>query len=159
MEPVNIDLKPYYINQFDANFKKIRFANNSKVGQYGCGVCCAAMIICWKLDISTVNGKQSVLKKVIADATNFNGSLVYTNVACRGRVFQFDTHVVDMAGSILKREPAICHLNGHFVLVTGYDPSKPGFEAYIVLDPISKKNTNLKEPMRKYGSKIIKKIT
>jgi hypothetical protein len=129
------------------------------VGKFGCGVCCAAMIICWKLDIYTVSGKQSVVKKVIADATDGNGSLVYTTVYYAGKEFEFDTHLVDMAGSILKGQPAICHLNGHFVLVTGYDPNRDGFEAYVIKDPASRKSRNLKQPMKWHGKKIIKKIS
>jgi hypothetical protein len=34
-----------------------------------------------------------------------------------------------------------------------------GFEAYLIKDPGAKKNTNLKQPMDKYGTKIIKKIS
>lgn len=71
MKDVNINFDSYYINQGDSSFKDIPFKGNSgNVGQSGCGVCCAAMIICRELELTSNADKAAVIKKVIADSTN-----------------------------------------------------------------------------------------
>jgi hypothetical protein len=159
MTNVNLDFDRYYINQGDANYSSITFKNKTTVGAYGCGVCCAAMIICKKLGLTSVADKRSILQKVIADATNNNGLLTYSPVSYNNTTFTFNTGVADMAQQLLYSKPTICQLNGHYVLVKGYNTSQSGYSAYLIKDPGAMANSNLQQPMNTYGSTIIKKIS
>ena len=157
MRDVNIDFNDYYINQNASSFKDIRFKNNTTVGTYGCGVCCAAMIICKEKGLTSDSDKASVIRKVIDESTNNNGDLTYNTITYGGTKFNWSI-VSDMAAEIDNNTPVICQLNGHYVLVNGFDTSKSGFSAYLIKDPGARTNTNLAEPMETYGETIKNKI-
>jgi len=157
MKNLIIDFDKYYINQADPNFANIQFKNKATIHSYGCGVCCASMIICSLLKLTSTADKQDVIKKVIADATNSEGLLTYSNINYRGCVFKFEK-IKDLALLLLGNEPGICRLNGHFVLINGYDLSKKDYEAYLIKDPGAAANSNLRQPMKKYGIAIKDKI-
>ena len=156
MKDILINFDKFYINQGDPNFADIRFKNNATVRIYGCGVCCASMIICKTLDLINISDKQDVIRKVIADATNAKGLLTYSKIEYDGKVFKFKKGIVP-AAALEDNEACICKLNGHFVVINGYDSSKTGDEAYLVKDPGSAVYKNLRQPMQKYGE-IIKDI-
>lgn len=143
----------YYINQTASYVKNLTFKNNTTVGTYGCGVCCFAMIVCWDQGITSESGKASVVKQIIANATNSNGDLTY-NFGTINNVSYTHSKVSDIAAQIQKDVPTVVQLNGHYVLAIGYDSSKSGYAAYIIKDPGSSSNTNLQQPMNKYGTTI-----
>ena len=154
MKDVNINFDSYYINQGDSSFKDIPFKGNSgNVGQSGCGVCCAAMIICRELELTSNADKAAVIKKVIADSTNNKGELTYSPITYDGKTVTWTT-VSDMAAQINNEVPVICQLSGHYVLVNGFDTSETGFSAYLIKDPGARANTNLAQPMEEYGETI-----
>jgi len=153
MDYIWLNFDEYYINQGDPGFADIRFKNNTTIKSYGCGVCCAAMIVCKTLDLTQTGDKQAVIKKVIADATNADGLLTYSNVTYDGVVFKFIKNT-DYMTSFDLCQPSICKLNGHFVLVNGFDSNQNAYEAYLIKDPGASANRNLQQPMQKYGSAI-----
>ena len=153
MKDILINFDRFYINQTDPDYANILFKNRTTIKSYGCGVCCTAMIICRILNLAEVKDKQSVIKKVITDATNAAGLLTYAKINFNGKVFKF-TKGIDSNKLLLKNEPSICKLNGHFVLIHGYDSSKQQFEAYLIKDPGVAANRNLQQPMQKYGAEI-----
>ena len=157
MKDILINFDKYYINQGDPNYGNILFKNKTTVRSYGCGVCCASMIICRSLNLTEIKDKQDVVKKVIADATNSSGLLTYANINFNGNTFRF-IRGIDSAGLLLKNEPSICRLNGHFVLIVGYDTSKQQYEAYLIKDPGAAANRHLRQPMLRYGNEIKDKI-
>ena len=158
MKDIQIDFDKFYINQGDPNFADIQFKNKTKVRAYGCAVCCVSMIICKTLNLISTSDKQAVVRKVIADATNANGLLTYSDVNINGKVFKFKKGI-DHEVALQNNEPSICKLNGHFVVINGYDSNKTGYEAYLVKDPGAMANKNLWQPMKKYGEKINDIIT
>lgn len=153
MRDVNIDFDNYYINQGASSFKNIPFKNDSTVGEAGCGVCCAAMIICKEKGLTSDADKANVIRKVIDDSTNNNGDLTYSTITYGGTKFSWST-TSDMAAELNGNEPVICQLPEHYVLVNGFDTSKSGFAAYLIKDPGARANTNLAEPMKTYGETI-----
>ena len=158
MKDVSLNFDKYYINQGDPDYANIRFKNSTKISSYGCGVCCIAMIICKTLNLTTVADKQAVIKKVIADATNADGLLTYADINYKGKVFKC-AKAADLGLVIQENEPGICRLNGHYVLINGYDTTRPRFEAFLIKDPGAFLNFNLAQPMKKYGEAIKDRIT
>lgn len=78
-----------YINQRNAKWNDIRFGS-STVGESGCIVCCAAMVICKKLAISDDDGKLKVIKAVISNCTNNNGDFKSNpSITYNGTTFTF----------------------------------------------------------------------
>jgi len=155
---VDPNFRNYYLNQGASDFASIQFKNGTTVKSYGCAVCSIAMIICWKLGLTATADKVKVVKKVIADATNSSGDLLKNPSVTYGGLTVYGSNITDMHAQILAKKPAICRLNGHYVLVTGYDDSKTGFNAYLIQDPGSSANTNLSQPMAKYGTTIVEKL-
>ena len=159
MKDILINFDKYYINQGDPSYANIQFKNCTTIKTYGCAVCCAAMIICQALKLEGVPDKQAVIRKVIADATNGAGLLTYANISFGGALFKFTRGIKDLGPVIQSGTPGICRLNGHFVLVVGYDSSKPGLSAFLIKDPGAVANRNLAQPMEKYGREIKDRIT
>ena len=157
MKTILLDFDPYYINQGDPDFGNIQFKNKTTVKSYGCAVCCASMIICKALNLRAAADKQAVIKKVIADATNEGGLVTWTNINYNGRVFKF-TKNADYWSMLWDNEPSICKLNGHFVVLNGFDMNKAGYEILLIKDPGVKANTNLAQPMAKYGQGFLDMI-
>ena len=158
VKDIIIDFDDYYINQGASSFANIPFKNGTTVGKYGCGVCCAAMIICREKGLTSNADKANVIKKVIADSTNNNGDLNYNTITYDGTSFKWGT-TTDMAAEVDKGIPVICQLPGHYVLVNGLDTNETGFSAYLIKDPGARGNTNLAEPMDTYGDTIKSKRT
>jgi len=158
MKYTSIDIDKYYINQADPSFADIQFKDKTTIKSYGCAVCCASMIICKKLNLTSDADKQAVIKKVITDCTNANGLITWTDINYSGRVFKFSKNV-DYWGMLWENEPSICKLNGHFVLVNGFDLNKAGYEILLIKDPGARANTNLSQPMQKYGSTFLDMIS
>ncbi|XOQ45125.1 MAG: Phage tail fiber protein [Clostridium sp.] len=67
-----------YINQTNSKWKNLSLGS-STVGNVGCIVCCAAMVICKKLAISDDDGKLKVIKGVISNCTNNNGDFKWNS--------------------------------------------------------------------------------
>lgn len=145
----------YYINQGDANFKDIPFKNGTKVGPYGCGVCSFAMLVCRDQGITTVSGKQKIIKEIIANATNANGDLTYTFGAINGKTYTH-TNGVDIEAELKKGRPVVAQVPGHYVVVYAIDDSKTGNAKYLVKDPGKKSNTHLQQVMNDYNTSTIK---
>ncbi len=160
MIDINIDFEKYYINQADSNFATIKFKDGkSTIKDSGCGVCCAAMIICKEKDLTSNAGKIDVINEVIKQSTNNDGLLTYQPITYDGTKFVWST-ISDMAGELEKNgKPSICQLPGHYVLIKGTDTSKSGYERYLIKDPGKKANTNLAQPMKTYGETIKSKRT
>jgi hypothetical protein len=89
VKDIIIDFDDYYINQGASSFANIKFKNGTTVGKYGCGVCCAAMIICREKGLTSNTDKANVIKKVIADSTNNNGDLNYNTITYDGTSFNY----------------------------------------------------------------------
>lgn len=80
-----------YINQTNSRWNDLPF-KGSTVGESGCIVCCAAMIICKKLSISDDTGKLAVIKSVISKCTDKNGKFSWAaTITYRDTTFKF-TH-------------------------------------------------------------------
>lgn len=145
----------YYINQGDSNYKDIAFKNGTKVGPYGCGVCSFAMLVCRDQGITTVSGKQKIIKEIIANATNSNGDLTYSFGKLNGKVY-IHTNGVDIEIGLSNGRPVVVQVPGHYVVVYGVDLSKSGNSRYLVKDPGKRSNTNLQEVMNDYNTNTIK---
>ena len=153
-----IDFEKFYINQGDPDFADIQFKNRTTVKSGGCAVCCAAMIICKSLNLTSAADKQAVIKKVIADTTNDGGLVTWADIKYNGRTFRFVKNV-DYWGMLWENEPSICKLNGHFVLVNGFDMNKMGYDMLLIKDPGARLNSNLQQPMQRYGSPFLDMIS
>lgn len=145
----------YYINQGDSNYKDITFKNGTKVGPYGCGVCSFAMLVCRDQGITTVSGKQKIIKEIIANATNSNGDLTYSFGTLNGKVYTH-TSGVDIETELAKGRPVVVQVPGHYVVVYGVDSGKSGNSKYLVKDPGKSSNTNLQQVMNDYSTTTIK---
>ncbi len=78
-----------YINQRNARWNDLPFGS-STVGDSGCIVCCAAMVICKKFSISDDTGKLAVIKSVISNCTDENGDFEPTaTITYRNTTFEF----------------------------------------------------------------------
>ncbi|MVB10868.1 hypothetical protein CAFE_15660 [Caprobacter fermentans] len=78
-----------YINQTNSRWNDLPF-KGSTVGESGCIVCCAAMIICKKLSISDDTGKLAVIKSVISKCTDKNGKFSWAaTITYRDTTFKF----------------------------------------------------------------------
>lgn len=149
----NDEWSDYYINQKDSSYKDITFKNKTIVGTYGCGVCSVAMIVCKKLGLKTKDDKKKVIKHVIEEVTDGKGDL-----SCNGTLtynetkFSFTQQTMEKTKKALEnKDSVICFLKGkngtHFVVITTYDETKTGNEAYLIKDPGKKNNGNLKQAM------------
>lgn len=77
-----------YINQTNSRWKNIPLGS-STVGDAGCIVCCAAMVICKESKIGDDTGKLAVIKAVINNCTS-NGDFKPTStIKYKGTTFKF----------------------------------------------------------------------
>lgn len=130
-----------YINQRNAKWNDLPFGS-STVGDSGCIVCCAAMIICKKLAISDDDQKLQVIKAVIKNCTDEKGDFEpNSTIKYQGTTFTFSR-----TGTKPRYEtwPIVYYRShGHAVLATS--PKD-------VLDPGNHRITTVNEANNQYKS-------
>lgn len=129
-----------YINQTNSKWNNLPLGD-STVGDIGCVVCCAAMVICKKLSISDDNGKLAVIKAVINNCTS-NGDFKPTSkITYKDTTFTFNRTTTKPNYSTW---PIVYYKSyGHAVLATS---------STAVLDPGASGITTVSAAEQKYNS-------
>ena len=130
-----------YINQTNSMWNNLPLGS-STVGEVGCVVCCAAMVICKKLAISDDTGKLAVIKSVISNCTDANGDFKPTStIMYNDSTFKFTRKT---AKPNYDTWPIVFYKTyGHAVLATS---------SSTVLDPGNRNITTVDEANNNYKS-------
>lgn len=130
-----------YINQGNSRWKDLPLGS-STVGEEGCVVCCAAMVICKKLAISDDSSKLAVIKAVISNCTDANGGFSWAaTITYKDTTFKFTRTTTKPSYDTL---PIVYYKDvPHAVLATN-----PKY----VLDPGNKNITTVEAANKQYKS-------
>lgn len=155
-----MDFTKFYINQSDKDVNVFKFKNNTTLKAYGCGVVSFSSVICQKLEIENREEQLQVVKNVIDKATNIDGNLVYSeilNVITNDKKFNCKTISEQEIQDNLKLSQAVvAHIVGHFVVISGIDPTKKGYEMYLIKDSGKRTNINLQQALNDYKTNTVK---
>lgn len=153
--------RDYYVNQGD--YPKVKLGTSSKtVSQSGCYICSIAMIICWFLKDDSKSTKDALVNQLALKCTS-SGGYSNANIKYNGRTFaikqnrtkETDSNMPDVKQKLSEGYPYIVQVPGHFVVVSGYDSSKTGWEAFQVLDPGRRAYSNLQQTLNHYNKNYL----